>query len=538
MKKDRKIILLFSIILLIFTIGIVPKQFQNDTFFNISVGKYILNNGIDMQEHFSWIHGLKYGYSHWAFDILMYLLYYLGNFTSIYIFILFFSFLINLTLFLLLYKKNKSPIIAFIVTLISSYIIKDCFTARSQIISFICFIIEIYCIEQFIDTNKNKYAIILIFLSIIVANFHAATWPLFLILFMPYIACEILNFFTLENFYSYLCNKTKKKLNKLDINSKQYKKNKEKLEKYEIFLSSDHTKIFSKVVRKSNYNFKNLIILLIILMFTGLITPIKDTPYTYIIHSMFGESNMENSKSIDYIQEMQPIILASNLGIIVFSIIFIAFLAFTPSKLKSEHGLLVLGLYIMTISSNRYIYLLVFIGSYVICDLIVNTVNILCPEDIKSLEKIITNKWIASFLIFLAIIFTSNKLLNNFKTQYVNEKLYPIEATQYIKQNLDYKNIRIYNHYIDGSYLMLNDIPVFIDSRLDVYCSEFNNTEIFKDYINTIYGNQHYDELFKKYDFTHYLINKSELIYYYISKDSNYKSIYEDDYFIIYEKIN
>ena len=31
MKKDRKIILLFSIILLIFTIGIVPKQFQNDT---------------------------------------------------------------------------------------------------------------------------------------------------------------------------------------------------------------------------------------------------------------------------------------------------------------------------------------------------------------------------------------------------------------------------------------------------------------------------------------------------------------------------
>ncbi len=54
-KNNKKSIIIFSILIVIFTIGIVPKQFQNDTFFNISVGKYICEHGIDMQEHFSWI---------------------------------------------------------------------------------------------------------------------------------------------------------------------------------------------------------------------------------------------------------------------------------------------------------------------------------------------------------------------------------------------------------------------------------------------------------------------------------------------------
>ena len=141
-------------------------------------------------------------------------------------------------------------------------------------------------------------------------------------------------------------------------------------------------------------------------------------------------------------------------------------------------------------------------------------------------------------LIALTIIISINNFYdNNISSDYVNEKLYPVGATKYIKENLDYKNMRIYNGYDYGSYLMLNDIPVFIDSRLDVYCSEFNDTEIFYDFVQVFDYKKNYEDVFTKYDFTHVLIPKKNSIYIYITKDPNYKVLYEDDNFVLYDRI-
>ena len=89
-------------------------------------------------------------------------------------------------------------------------------------------------------------------------------------------------------------------------------------------------------------------------------------------------------------------------------------------------------------------------------------------------------------IIFVILI----NFLKNDDSKYLSTKMYPIKATEYIKENLDYKNIRIFNEYNFGSYLLFNDIKVFIDSRADLYAPEFNKTEeregrdIFSDYIN------------------------------------------------------
>lgn len=55
MEKNKKLFFILAAVIIILSIGIVPKVLQNDTFFNISIGKYILDNGIDMQEHFSFV---------------------------------------------------------------------------------------------------------------------------------------------------------------------------------------------------------------------------------------------------------------------------------------------------------------------------------------------------------------------------------------------------------------------------------------------------------------------------------------------------
>ena len=43
-------------------------------------------------------------------------------------------------------------------------------------------------------------------------------------------------------------------------------------------------------------------------------------------------------------------------------------------------------------------------------------------------------------------------------------------------QNLDVKNIKLFNEYNYGSYLLYKGIPVFIDSRADLYAPEFNGS--------------------------------------------------------------
>jgi len=83
---------------------------------------------------------------------------------------------------------------------------------------------------------------------------------------------------------------------------------------------------------------------------------------------------------------------------------------------------------------------------------------------------------------------------------------------------------------------MLNEIPVFIDSRLDVYCSEFNHTDIFKDFISIKSDTQYYEDIFTKYDFTHILLKNDELILKYLKRDAKYNVIYEDEYFTLFER--
>ena len=539
-NKYTKLLITFSIVITIFSIGIVYKTFQNDTFFNIAIGKHILENGIDMKEHFCWVNDdLYYTHSHWIFDIIIFLIYNSFGFTGVYISVIFFTILTSIVLFLFLYRRNKSSVVSLFITLVSIYIIRDAFTARSQIISFVCFIIEIFCIEQFIETNKKRYAFILMLISIIVANFHAATWPLILLLFMPYIAASLCNTFNSKNIYNFRIKKLERKIKKLPKNSPKLNVYLNDIDNYKKIMSEPKNEFYNyKVIRRNNYNSLNLIILMILISLTGLLTPTHGTPYTYIIKSMFGKSNFDTGLSADYVLEMQPIIPISNLGFMTFTIILLTFLAFIPTKLKTEHGFLLIGLYLMSLSSARYVYLLVLLGSFVLNDLMSQATNLLIRDDIDDLENLFSRKTPAIILIALTIIFSASTFLDTLSTNYVDNKTYPVAAVEYIKENLDYENIKIYNSYNNGSYLMLNNIPVFIDSRLDVYCSEFNDTHIFYDFIQVSNGYMHYEEIFSKYNFTHILLQTKDIAQKYICKDKNYKSIYEDEHYVLYEKVN
>ena len=120
----------------------------------------------------------------------------------------------------------------------------------------------------------------------------------------------------------------------------------------------------------------------------------------------------------------------------------------------------------------------------------------------------------------------------------------PVEMCEWIKTNLDVENLKLYNEYNYGSYLLLNDIPVFIDSRCDLYTPEFNvgfkdleGRDIFSDAINIANSsNIDYEEKFEEYGVNHVMAYDDSMLASRLKKDSNYEIINEDNTFILFKR--
>ena len=133
---------------------------------------------------------------------------------------------------------------------------------------------------------------------------------------------------------------------------------------------------------------------------------------------------------------------------------------------------------------------------------------------------------------------------------YVDDSSYPVYASNYLVNDLiptiGKENIRLYNEYNYGSYLLFRDIPVFIDSRADLYTPEFNGEkdedgnyigrDIFTDFLNISSLATDFEYKFDEYGITHVMTYSNSKLNSLIKKDSNYSLLYEDDNFVIYER--
>lgn len=192
----------------------------------------------------------------------------------------------------------------------------------------------------------------------------------------------------------------------------------------------------------------------------------------------------------------------------------------------------------MTISARRNLYLLISLSAVPVVKMIDSFIkkNMTIDYTKKSIEKILNI--VLSIICIVVIIFSTYNFVKSSNKEYINENLYPVQATKWIKNNLDLENIKIYNQYDFGSYLLWQGVPVFIDSRCDLYTKQFNKgVTVLDDFMDVYSGKLSYIDLFEKYKITHAIVYKNSVENTYMSKDENCKNLYEDDNFIIYEYI-
>ena len=547
MKKRKKIndgvkfTIIAVVLIAIFCIAITPVTLQNDTYYTIKIGEHIQNNGIDMKDQFSWQEDLNYTYPHWLYDLLTYKIYSQFGMMGIYLTTCLLSCILGITLFFVSSKISKNKLISFFVTIGAMYLLKGYIAARAQLVTFILFILSLYFIEKFLENRKIRYGIGIVLISTLIANLHVAVWPFLFILFLPYIGEYLIA--VLADLIIY--KKVQERLLKIKI--KYSSNNKEALEKFQKELDELQAKVSKIKIKRSksiqnpykikitkNKNVKWLIVIMIICAFTGLLTPLGDTPYTYLAKTMQGNTTKN-------INEHLPMTIAEQPEVLCTIIIFLAVLTFTKIKIKLSDLFMIGGLAFLMLESRRQLSMFSLIGSVILSKLIVELIT--CYD--KELLEKINKKILHPFIIICMIVLVGWQTYDNVKTKYndkfIDETQYPVKACDYILENIDLSKARFYNEYNYGSYMIYRGIPVFIDSRADLYAPEFSGLkdDIFTDFIDVSSIGTFYEDILEKYNITHVILYSNSKMSMIIdeTKDPHYSKIYKDDYFVIYERV-
>lgn len=547
MEKEKKTIdknsirftIMAVVLIAIFCFAISPITLQNDTFYTIKIGEHILQNGIDMKDPFSWHENLQYTYPHWLYDVVIYLVYNIGGQVGIYISTIVLSITLGLTMYLVNTKLTKNKLTSFVLTIGAMYLLRNYIAARAQLATFILFILTVYFIEMFLETKKKRYVVGLIIIPIIIANVHLAVFPFYFVLYLPYIAeymiyilshteiivvnakIDRLNKKILKTTNEDEIQKIKDEINRLE------QKNEKTINKKEKINANPY-----KIKIRGNNNVKALIIIMIICLFTGFLTPLGTTPYTYLIKTMQGTTTHN-------ISEHLPLTLVDNLEFMCTLVLFIAILTFTDTKIRLSDLFMLGGLIFLTFYTRRQFSMFTLICVMILNRLINALLNKYDPEGCKkAIDKMTT---ITGMIVTICLVLTISVIQYKpkMKNHFIDENSYPVEAATYILENLDINNIKLYNEYNYGSYLIFRGIPVFIDSRADLYAPEFNpGVEVFNDYMNLSGMNiDNVEEKLDEYGITHMLMYKKSKLRRFVEQNTEkYNLLYEDDNFCLFER--
>lgn len=535
------------ICIILIAIAVTPKTLQNDTFYNIKCGEYLVKNGIFHvgNDPFSW-HGLPYTWPHWLYDIFTYFVYAInpGNYgLSFYITTISLTCVLGLCLYKLCLNFSKNnKVVSAILTLFALYLMKPYIAARAQLVTFILFVLEILFIEKLLTTNKKRYCVSLLLIAFLIVQLHCAVFPMFFVFAAPYVAeflfCIISNLCIDEILFRTVIRALKKFTNS-DSRKEKYNKLIEKsirnTESRRIKREKRRKNPF-KIIIEKNPAIKTLIIVLIIALLIGFANPFGTGAFTYIYKTYKG--NTTNS-----INEHLPLTLADNVGFAVMIGITLLMLILFDVKIRLSDLLLFAGTLILAFKARRQVSLVIIMGIPVLAKLISGFFekydNSLC--DI--IKRFATSIFGLVAVVALVTTISQNLYKDKKNEKFIDEFSYPVDASEWILQymnenNIPKKDLKLYNEYNYGSYLLLQNIPVFIDSRCDLYTPEFNGSQdIFSDALEIPGLKANYEYIFEKYGVKHIILYASDDVNEKLKLDSKYELIYNDDKFVIYKRL-
>jgi len=471
----------FFILFLLAPATLINFKMNNDIWFLLNTGRYILTNGFPHTEPFTLHQNLHFVVHQWLSSIIFWKIYEtagsLGLFllcNAVYICMVLMFFKLSM----LVSEKNffVSYGVALFVSLLSSFLY---ITTRPQIFTHLFIIIEIYLLELYIRNKNPKYLIGLPVISFLQINFHAAMWPMLFVILIPY------------------------------------------------FIDGISFRIF--FIRSEGYGIKPLLITVLAMLVSAFLNPYGLEAMIYLFRS-YGHKEIS-----EVIVEMQAPNINNVIGKTIFAHAFIFVLIlclWRKGKLSLRNVCLAMGTGYMSLSSMRSWYYFILCSGVALSEY-------LKAADIRKTKEPSTKKASTriTLVVIVAALFIVSCGIKTKKAFSINEFPDVYGSVEYLKENgYSPNDITLYMDYDNGGYGEFEGYKPYIDSRAEVFVIENNKvSDIMQEYFNLQTGKLYYKDFINSYKFTHIIAIPGDIFYTYLQKDSGYHLLYEDENCSLYE---
>ena len=474
--RPSKFLCLFFFFIPLFFCLCSNMRLDNDTWFLLRSGRYVLSHGIPSMEPFTIHQGFSFVMQQVLTGVIFAKVYEFGGgmllaFLVVCLFVLF-SYLFYRLCF---YLSDRNFYLSFILTfIIALFLSRGYFVARPQIFSYIHYILLFWALEHYVKEKKSKYLFLLPAISFFEMQLHGATWWMLLCFVLPYLVeCFPLSIGGFE---------------------------------------------------KERYSFSPLLLAICLMFVSACFNPYGFASFSYLFLS-FGNPILHLM-----IREMKLPTVKTFLGKVIYASVFIVLGFYIKNKkpVKIRYACLLLGTIFLTLTTYRsFPYFLIAtifpLASY-------------CKDKI-SLQPIPTSrKYQVVYVIFLVISITCCCIF--FKRNY--QMTHPLDGiVSYLDATTNKTDVILYTSFDSGSYMEFQGYKVYIDPRAEVFSKKLNHQyDVLAEYYYLQSKGGDIKAFLKRYPFTHLLVTKKDNLYSYLKDDPTYQLVYHDQNYFLYCKIS
>ena len=494
MKKNKNIVEIIKnnwyfvfLVIPFVTFCIVNRTPDNDIWFLMANGRYVLGHGIPYVDTFTIHEGLNYVMQQWLSSVLFYGSFKLfGKFGLLGLMIIVYM-LISIVYYNLSLTVSNDKKVALFVTVLIMELSNGYIVTRPQIFTYLVLLLELLCIEKYIKNKDYKKLIPLPFLSLLLINMHASMWLLQFVFILPVLVnCIKIKGITLDKISS-----------------------------------------------------KPLIIICILMFLAGFINPYGLKAITFVFYT-YGIPEIDQlvteMKAADLSMFHWKICILLLLSVIVL-------LAYNKKiKLDIRFVLLLCGSFLFaSLHGKCIIYFILYFG-YVFSRILIFYKDINIGKIIKGtfIKQVCKGLGVGLFFcLIVTFFFTLIELGKNYKMETNNIG----EIVNYILDNYDKNDVKLYVDFDDGGFTEFYGLKSYIDPRAELFNSKLNKKEdILKEYLNMSKDSFDFNAFLKKYDFSHLIVRASKPLGKYLEVNDEYKiekivyNIYGKPYYKLYVK--
>lgn len=475
-KKREKIIRCILLFLIIFVPAIIflIRDLDNDTWFMLNHGRYILANGLYPEyEPFTVHEGLHFTFQKWLCCILFWVIYnYLGK-TALKLFCLavYYAFCFAMYKLLMFIKPNSSTQHLFVLAFMNIAMAQFYYT-RPQLFTYLFLAIELLVLEKYVKEHNAKLLAVIPLLSVVEMQLHSTIWPILLIFMLPY----MFDF----SFATGFTNKVK------FITNAQYKR----LPVWITFVAS---------------------------LLVGFINPYGFESIVYLVKSLGIE---ELSLLIGEVRA--PRLLSVNTLVIAFTIAFCLYGLYKKKSVELRYVFLVGGTALMAMMSTRQLSFLIIPAAFVFEYFF----------DLKNIKQFTVNVVIIIMCASM-VVPIYDAYLNQVKRQSTK-----VDVGNFLAEyQPSHEGVKVFNLGDEGCYLEFLGFKAFNDTRAEIFSDKINNKEnVLREVYNLETQTESYKKYIDKYDYKYVVMNNYyKLQIDELNSDKNMKKIYKNKRYSVYE---